>query len=34
MKVTKAQAEANRALVVETASLMFRERGFDGVGVA
>lgn len=34
MKVTKAQAEANRALVVETASQLFRERGFDGVGVA
>ncbi len=34
MKVTKAQAEANRAHVVETASALFRERGFDGVGVA
>lgn len=34
MKVTKAQAEANRALVVESASQLFRERGFDGVGVA
>ncbi|WP_175969143.1 TetR/AcrR family transcriptional regulator [Burkholderia sp. BCC0322] len=34
MKVTKAQAEANRAHVVETASTLFRERGFDGVGVA
>ena len=34
MKVTKAQAEANRAHVVETASQLFRERGFDGVGVA
>jgi TetR/AcrR family transcriptional repressor of nem operon len=34
MKVTKAQAEANRARVVETASRLFRERGFDGVGVA
>ena len=34
MKVTKAQAEANRALVVQTASQLFRERGFDGVGVA
>jgi TetR/AcrR family transcriptional regulator, transcriptional repressor for nem operon len=34
MKVTKAQAEANRSLVVETASQLFRERGFDGVGVA
>ena len=34
MKITKAQAEANRAHVVETASRLFRERGFDGVGVA
>ncbi len=34
MKVTKAQAQANRALVVETAAALFRERGFDGVGVA
>lgn len=34
MKVTKAQAETNRALVVQTASHLFRERGFDGVGVA
>lgn len=34
MKVTKAQAEANRAHVVETASTLFREFGFDGVGVA
>lgn len=34
MKVTKAQAQANRSLVVETASQLFRERGFDGVGVA
>ncbi len=34
MKVTKAQAEANRAHIVETASTLFRERGYDGVGVA
>ncbi len=34
MKVTKAQALANRAHVVETASTLFRERGYDGVGVA
>lgn len=34
MKVTKAQAQANRAHVVETASILFRERGYDGVGVA
>lgn len=34
MKVTKAQAQANRAHVVETASHLFREHGYDGVGVA
>ena len=34
MKVTRAQAQANRARVIETASQLFRERGFDGVGVA
>lgn len=34
MKVTKAQMEANRAHVVETASTLFRERGYDGIGVA
>ncbi|CAM3774664.1 Transcriptional regulator, TetR family [Pseudomonas reidholzensis] len=34
MRVSKAQAQANREHIVETASVMFRERGFDGVGVA
>ncbi len=34
MKVTKAQAQENRAHIVETASRLFRERGYDGVGVA
>lgn len=34
MKVTKAQAQANRAHIVETSSTLFRERGYDGVGVA
>ncbi|MFG6441087.1 TetR/AcrR family transcriptional regulator [Roseateles sp. LKC17W] len=34
MKVTKAQAQANRTHVVQTASQLFRERGYDGVGVA
>lgn len=34
MKITKAQAQANRAHVVETASQLFRERGYDGVSVA
>ena len=34
MKVTKAQAQANRSRIVETASALFRERGYDGVGIA
>jgi len=34
MKVTKAQARENRARIVETAAALFRERGYDGVGVA
>ncbi|MBN2977670.1 TetR family transcriptional regulator [Pseudomonas fluorescens] len=34
MRVSKAQAQANREHIVETASAVFRERGFDGVGVA
>src|SRR6266536_3186249 len=34
MKVTKAQVEQNRAHIVATASRLFRERGYDGVGVA
>ncbi|MET4575447.1 TetR/AcrR family transcriptional regulator [Ottowia thiooxydans] len=34
MKVTKAQVQANRAHIVETASALFRERGYDGVGIA
>ncbi|CAE6787306.1 hypothetical protein R69619_04587 [Paraburkholderia nemoris] len=34
MRVTKAQVQANRARIVETASTLFRERGYDGVGVA
>ncbi len=34
MKVSKAQAQANRAHIVETASVLFRERGYDGVGIA
>lgn len=34
MKVSKAQAQANRAHIVETASALFRERGYDGVSVA
>ncbi|HSW06062.1 TetR family transcriptional regulator [Aquabacterium sp.] len=34
MKVTKAQAQENRAHIVATASALFRERGYDGVGIA
>lgn len=34
VRVTKAQAEHNRARIVATAARLFRERGFDGVGVA
>ena len=34
MKITKQQAEHNRARVVETAARLFREKGFEGVGVA
>ncbi len=34
MRVTKAQAQANRAHIVETASVKFREHGYDGVRVA
>lgn len=34
MKVSKDQVRENRRRIVETASELFRERGFDGVGVA
>ncbi|MES5823185.1 TetR family transcriptional regulator [Streptomyces sp. RG80] len=34
MRVTKAQVEQNRAHIVATAARLFRERGYDGVGVA
>ncbi|RYH61604.1 MAG: TetR/AcrR family transcriptional regulator [Alcaligenaceae bacterium] len=34
MKVTNAQMQANRAHIVKTASHLFRERGYDGVGIA
>ena len=34
MKVTKAQVQENRARIVDAASALFRERGYDGVGVA
>jgi TetR/AcrR family transcriptional repressor of nem operon len=34
VKVTKEQAAAHRAAIVAAAGRLFRERGFDGVGVA
>ena len=34
MKVSREQAAANRDRVVEAAARLFRERGFDGIGVA
>jgi TetR/AcrR family transcriptional repressor of nem operon len=34
MKVTREQAQQNRERVVETAARLFREHGFEGVGVA
>lgn len=34
MKVSKEQVRENRKRIVETASVLFRERGYDGVGVA
>ncbi len=34
MRLTKEQSSANRQLVLETAARLFRERGFDGIGLA
>ncbi|AQT62523.1 TetR family transcriptional regulator [Cellvibrio mixtus] len=34
MKVSKAQVQENRARIVAMAAMLFRERGYDGVGVA
>jgi TetR/AcrR family transcriptional repressor of nem operon len=34
MRITRRQAEGNRARVVETAARLFREKGFEGIGVA
>ncbi|WP_114191880.1 TetR/AcrR family transcriptional regulator [Edaphovirga cremea] len=34
MKVNREQAAANRERVLDTAARLFRERGFDGIGVA
>jgi len=33
MRVSREQADANRERVIETAGLLFRERGFDGIGL-
>lgn len=33
MRVSRAQAEANRETVINVASKLFRERGFDGIGL-
>ncbi|HTW85539.1 MAG TPA: helix-turn-helix domain-containing protein [Candidatus Sulfotelmatobacter sp.] len=34
MKVTREQAQANHERIVDAAAVLFRERGFEGVGVA
>lgn len=34
MKVSRAEAAENRERIIEAAAKLFRERGFDGVGVA
>lgn len=34
MRVSRARAAENRARVVETAGRLFREKGYDGIGVA
>jgi TetR/AcrR family transcriptional repressor of nem operon len=34
MRLTKSQSSANRQLVLDTAAKLFRERGFDGIGLA
>ena len=34
MKVSREQAAQNRERIVEAAAQLFRERGFDGIGVA
>lgn len=33
MKVSRAQAEENRRIVIETAGRLFRQYGFDGIGL-
>jgi TetR/AcrR family transcriptional repressor of nem operon len=34
MRITKEQADGNKARIVETAAALFREKGFDGISVA
>jgi TetR/AcrR family transcriptional repressor of nem operon len=34
MKLTRQHAKTNRAAILEAAQRLFRERGFEGVGVA
>lgn len=34
MKVSRAQAEENRDRIIDVAGRLFRERGFDGIGIA
>src|SRR6478752_6852590 len=34
MKVSREEAAANRERIVDVASRLFREKGFDGIGVA
>lgn len=34
MRVSRAQAEANRQTVIDVASRLFREHGFDGIGLS
>src|SRR5947209_20098144 len=34
MKISRAQAQENKNRIVATAAQLFRERGFEGVGVA
>jgi TetR/AcrR family transcriptional repressor of nem operon len=34
VRVTREQAEANREKILEAAGTLFRERGYDGIGVA
>ena len=34
MRVTREQAAANREKILDVAGRLFRERGFDGIGLA